>query len=92
MTLAGWSVAGHGDQTKEGRCRLGQMSRIISSSLRGRRHPSQWSSEFTRELVKLRLGGEVYASSEMLEHLALSNEFRASLARSSPGMVGVETL
>ena len=50
----------------------------------------QWTSKFTRRLVKGSPGGEVYASSEMSGHMALLREFYAPFSRMSPGLVGME--
>ena len=40
-------------------------------------------------LVKSILGGEVYASGEMIDHVALLREFYAPFLDASPGMVGL---
>ena len=50
----------------------------------------QWSSKFTRILAKTSVGGDVYASSELMDHVALLRELYASFADLSPGLVGLE--
>ena len=69
---------------------LGYLIGIMSSSLTGPCHVLQWTSKFTRKLVKSSLGGEVYAFSEMIDHVALLREFYAPFSHISPGMVGME--
>ena len=71
LSLAGWSDAAYGDLSRNGKCRLGFLVGIMSSSLTGPCHVLQWASKFTRKLVKSSLGGEVYAFSEMLDHMSL---------------------
>ena len=61
----------------------------MSSTLNGPCHILQWASKFTRKLVKSSLGGEVYAFSEMLDHMTLLQGFYAPFAKVSPGMVGM---
>ena len=62
----------------------------MSSPLSGPCHVLQWTSKFTRKLVESSLGGEVYAFSEMIDHMALLREFYAPFSRMSPGLVGTE--
>ena len=62
----------------------------MSSSLTGPCHVLQWTSKFTRKLVKSSLGGEVYAFSEMIDHMALLREFYAPFSHISSGLVGTE--
>ena len=90
MTLVGWSDAAYGRLSEEGRCRLGYIIGLMSSSLSGPCHVLQWTSKFTRKLVKSSLGGEVYAFSEILDHMALNRKFCAPFADLFPGMVGLE--
>ena len=90
MSIVGWSDAAYGDLTKTGKCRLGYLIGLMSSALSGPCHVIQWTSKFTRTLVKSSLGGEVYAFSEMVDHMALLREFYARFSRISPGMVGLE--
>ena len=49
MTLAGWSVAVCGGQTKEGCCRLGFALGTTSPTIRGPRHLIQWPPQVCRE-------------------------------------------
>ena len=79
-----------GDLSQNGKCRLGCLIGITSSSLSGPCHVAQWTSKFARKLVKSSLGGEVYAFSEMIDHMALLREFCAPFSRIPPGMVGAE--
>ena len=57
LSLVGWSDAAYGDLSQNGRCRLGYLIDIMSSSLSGPCHVLQWTSKFTRKLVKSSLGG-----------------------------------
>ena len=57
LTLAGWSDATYGDLSQNGKCRLGYLIGITSSSLTGPCHVLHWTSKFTRKLVKCSLGG-----------------------------------
>ena len=75
LTLVGCSDAAYGDLSQNGKCPLGYLAGITSSSLTGPCHVLHWASKFTRKLVKSRLGGEVYAFSEMIDHMALLREF-----------------
>ena len=84
MALPGWSDAASGDQTKEGRCRLGYGTRHLSFSQRGPRHLPQRASKFTRNLVKRSLG------SEIMDHVALFRGFYGPCVEVSPGMLGLE--
>ena len=90
LSLVGWSDAAYGDLSQNGRCRLGYLIGIMSSSLSGPCHVLQWTSKFTRKLVKSSLGGEVYAFSELIDHMALPREFYAPFSRMSPGVAGME--
>ena len=63
LSLVGRSDAAYGDLSQDGKCRLGYLIGIMSSSLSGPCHVLQWTSKFTRKLVVRSLGGEVYASS-----------------------------
>ena len=90
LTLVGWSDAAYGGLSEGGRCRLGYVVGLMSSSLSGPCHILQWTSKITRKLVKSSLGGEVYAFSEMIDHMALIRDFFAPFVGLSPGMVGME--
>ena len=56
-SLAVWSDAAYGDLSQNGKCRLGYLISNMSSSLSGPCHILQWTSKFTRKLVKSSLGG-----------------------------------
>ena len=71
LSLVGRSDAAYGDHSRNGKCRRGYLIEITSSSLSGPCHVLQWTSKFTRKLVKSSLGGEVYTFSEMIHHMAL---------------------
>ena len=90
MTLVGWSDAAYGDTSCLGRSRLGYIIGIISSNLCGPCHIIQWTSRFTRKTVKSSLGGEIYAFSEMLDHMSMPREFYGHFAGLFPGLVGLE--
>ena len=90
LKLVGGSGAANGGPSQEGFCRLGYVIVLMSSFLSGPRHVLQWTSKFTRKLVKSSLGGEVYAFSEMVDHMALIREFYAPCVELPPGMVGLE--
>ena len=61
MSLAGWSDAVRGDQSAEGRCRLGYVIGLMSSALYGPCHIFRRNSKFTKEWTKSSLGEEVFA-------------------------------
>ena len=91
MSLVGWSDAAYGDLSQNGKCRLGYLIGLMASSLTGPCHVLQWSSKFTRKLVRGSSGGgEVYAFSGTIDHMALLREFRAPSSRIAPRMVGME--
>ena len=90
MALVGRSDAAYGRLSEEGRCRLGYIIGLMSASLSGPCHVLQWTSKFTRKLVGSSLGGEVYAFSEMADHMALIREFYAPSVGLSPGVAGLE--
>ena len=90
LTLVGWSDAAYGKLSEDGRCRLGYIIGLMSSSLSGPCHVLRWTSKFTRKLVRSSLGGEAYAFSEMVDHMALIREFYTPFVGLSPGMVGLE--
>ena len=62
------------DQSTEKKCRLGLAIGLMSSSLLGPSHILRRTSKFTRKLVDIRLGGEVYAHSETVDHLLSSKD------------------
>ena len=75
MTLAGWSDAAYGGQSTEGICRLGYTIGLMSSTLKGACRILPRTSKFTRKMVKSSLGGEIYALSEMVDHMLLLKDF-----------------
>ena len=86
----GWSDAAYGDLSQNGKCRLGYLIGIMSSSLTGPCHVLHWASKFTRKIAMRGMGGEVYAFSGTIDHTALSREFYVPSSGVSPGMVGRE--
>ena len=48
MLLAGWPDAAFGTHGQDGRCRLGYLIGLMSSTLTGPVHIPQWTSKFTR--------------------------------------------
>ena len=89
MTLVGWSEAAYGDQSSLGKCRLGYVIGLTSSDLCGPCHLIQWASKFTCKLVKSSLGGEVYAFSEMLDHMSMLRDFFGHFTDLFSGMAGL---
>ena len=89
MTLLGWYDAAYGGQSTEGKCRLGYVIGLMSSTLKCPCHISQWTSKFTRKMVKSSLGGEVYALSEMVDHMLLLKDFYGPSGGINPGVVGM---
>ena len=89
-TLARWSDAAYGDQTKEGSCRLGYVIGLLPPSQRGPCHLLQWPAKSTSKLVRSSLGGGVDAFSEMVGHVALSRDFHGLIVDVSPRMAGFE--
>ena len=57
LSLVGWSGAAFGDLSRNGKCRLGYLIGIASSSPPGPCQVLQRASKFTRKLVKSSLGG-----------------------------------
>ena len=74
---AGWPHAAYGYQSTEGKCRLGYVVGLMSSTLKGPCHISQPTSKFTREMAKSSLGGDVFAPSEMADHMLSLKDFLA---------------
>ena len=88
MTLVGWSDAAYRNQSTEGKCRLGYVIGSTSSTLKGLCHISQRATKFTRKMVESSLGGEVYALSEMGDHMLLLQGFRWAFEGIKPGAAG----
>ena len=65
------------------------------STLMGLAHILQWASKFTRKHVKSSLGGEIFARSEMWDHVGTIREFHMALRLEkirSYGMIDCESL
>ena len=93
--LVGWSDAAFGTHTQDGRCRLGYIIALMSSTLTGPVHILQWASKFTRKRVKSSLGGEIFALSEMWDHMEMIKDFYAPLGHAeirSYGLIDCESL
>ena len=90
MTLAGWPDAAYEDQSPKGKCRLGYVLGLLSSTPSGPCRLRQWTSKFTRKLVKSSLGAEAYASSKIMDRAALLRELLTPFADFPSGMVGME--
>ena len=90
LSLVGWSDAAYNDFSQNVKCRLGYLIDIMSSPLTGPRRVLHWASKFTSNFVRSSLGGEVYAASETIGHMALLREFYVLFSGVSPGMVGME--
>ena len=82
--------ATYGDQLAEGKRQFGYVVGLMPLTLTGPRPVSQWPSKFTRRLVRSRSGGEVYALSEMVDHMTLPRDFYGPCGGLDPGMVGLE--
>lgn len=90
MSLVGWSDAAFGGQPSLGKCRLGFVTGIMSSTLSGPCYIIQWTPKFPREIAKSILGGEVFAFSEMLGQMSVLREFFGHFLDFFPGMAGLE--
>ena len=89
-TLVGRPDAAYGDLSQNGRCRLGYVIGITSSSPTGPCHLLMWTSKFTRKLAESSVGGAVYAFSEMIDHMALLRAFFSPFEELTSGMLGLE--
>ena len=89
MMMVGWSDAAFGTHTQEGRCRLGYIIGLMSSALTGPVHILQWTSKFTRKHVKSSLGGEIFALSEMWDHMEMIMDFYAPLGHAKIRAYGI---
>ena len=69
MTFFGWSDAAYGGQSTEGKCRFGYVIGLTSSTLKGPCRILLRTSKIARKMAKRSLGGEVYARSEMADHM-----------------------
>ena len=85
MLLAGWSDAAFGTHAQDGRCRLGYIIGLTSSTLAGPVHILQWASKFTRKHVKSSPGGEIFALSEMRGNIEMIRELYSALGHEKLG-------
>ena len=90
MTLVGWSDADYKGQSTDGKCRLGCVLGLMSSTLKGLCRILQWTSTFTREMVKSSLRGEVRTHTGMAGHMLLLQEYYEPFDGLNPGAVGLE--
>ena len=86
MSLAGRSDRVHGDHWRRPGFAIGFLPSTVHAPCR----VLQWSSKFTRKMVKSSLGGQVYAFSEMADRAALLRDFFNSSVDLQPRMVGLE--
>ena len=56
-TMVGRPDAAYGGQATEGKCQLGYVVGMTSSTLKGPRRIFQWAPKFTRNMVNSSLGG-----------------------------------
>ena len=75
MSLVGRSDAAFGDKSAGGKCVLGYVIGLMSSSLPGPRHVLRLASKLTRRLVRSSLRGGVFALSGMGDRAALIRGF-----------------
>ena len=80
MTSAGWPNAAYGDQSTEGKCRVGYVIGLMSPTLRR-------TSKFAGKTVKSSVGGEVHALSEMVDRMLLLEERSGPFDGLRPGVV-----
>ena len=90
MTVVGQTDAAYESQSSLGKCRLGNVIGLTSPNLCGPRHIIHWMSKLTRRLDKSNLGGEVYALSEMVDHMSMLRESSGHFVDLCPGMVGAQ--
>ena len=62
----------------------------MSSTLKGPCRVPPWTSKFTRQVAKSSPGSEVYALSEMVDHMLLLVDTFGPFEGSNPGVVGLE--
>ena len=90
MTLVGRSGAACEDQSSISTCRLGYAVGLMSSSLCVPCHTMNWTSKFTRTLVKSGPGCEMFAFSEISGHMSVLREYYGQFTDVYPGMAGLE--
>ena len=69
---------------------MGYVLGFMSTTLKGPRHILEWTSKFTRKMAKSSQGGEVYAFSEMVDHMLLLKDFCGPPEGANPGSAGLE--
>ena len=89
MALVLWPDAAYGDLSKEGSCRIGYIVGLMPSSPSGPRNILQGDTKFIRELVESSLGSGVYASRELVDHMAPLRKLRPPVADIPSGMGGM---
>ena len=89
-SLVGQSNAVHGDQSTEGKCRVGFTLGALSPTSSGPRRMLQWTSKFPRMLGKSSLGAEVYAHSETAGHMSPLKDLFGPFDGLNLGAAGLE--
>ena len=79
-----------GSSRRMGKCQLGYVIGLTSSSLTGPRHVLQSTSRFIRKVAMSSAGGSVYALCEMVGLMSLLRDFFAPLEGLEPGTAGLE--
>ena len=87
--LVGWPDAAFGTHGQDGRCRMGYLIGLMSSTIAGPVHIPIWTSKFIRKHVKSSPGGETFALSEMRGHMDMIREFYTALGREKLGSYGL---
>ena len=77
-------------QWTDGRCLLGYVIGLMSSTLKGPCNILKKTSKFARNMAKSSLGGEVYAPSEMADHTLLLKDCYGPFEGMNPGAAGLE--
>ena len=90
LTTPGWPDAAYGGQSTEGKCQVGYVIGLMSSTLTGPFHILQRTSKFTRKMVKSSMGREIYALSEMADQVLSLKERYGSFEGMNPGVAGPE--
>ena len=89
MMLVGWPDAAFGTHGQDGRCRLGYLIGLVSSTLTGPVHILQWTSKFTRKHVKSPLGGKISALSKTWGYMNMIRELYTALGHEKLGSYGL---
>ena len=88
MSFVWWPDAAPGYLSKGGSCRIGYIVGLMPSSPSGPRNFLQGDTKFTREVAESSLGCGVYASSELVGHMAPLRELHLPVSDISPGVEG----